>query len=77
MRYHIFYYFYLILIKFIVKISHPVKKIAGWRIGQYRIQTKISGDCAMGNIVMYEIIGIVGTALFCFIVDNANWQRKK
>jgi uncharacterized membrane protein YuzA (DUF378 family) len=58
-----------------VKISHPNIKIGG--IEQYRIQIKISGDCAMGNIVMYEIIGIVGIALFCFIADNANWQRKK
>ncbi len=31
----------------------------------------------MSNIVMYEIIAIVGTALFCFLADNANWQRKK
>lgn len=31
----------------------------------------------MDHIVMYEIIGIVGTALFCFIADNGNWIRKK
>ena len=30
----------------------------------------------MDHIVLYEIIGIVGTALFCFIADNANWERK-
>ena len=29
------------------------------------------------SIVMYELIGIVGTALFCFIADNGNWIRKK
>ena len=39
-RYHIFHYFYLILIKFMVKIRPSYQKIIGG-IERYRIQTKI------------------------------------